>query len=47
MKKWGFLRETSEIAKRAGYDPDTGLKRTVLDEDLAAIFPNAYDWVHD
>ena len=47
MKKWGFLRETSEIAKRAGYDPDTGLKRTGLDEYLDVIFPNTHDWVHD
>ena len=47
MKKWGFLRETSEIAKKAGYDPDTGLKRTGLDEYLAVIFPNTNDWVHD
>lgn len=45
--KWGFLRETSEIAKRAGYDRDTGLKRTGLDEYLAVIFPNTHDWIHD
>lgn len=47
MSNWGFLRETSEIAKRAGYDPDTGLKRTGLDEYLAVIFPNTHDWIHD
>lgn len=45
--KWGFLRETKEEANRSGYDPDTGLKRTGLDEYLAVIFPNTHDWVHD
>ncbi|WP_164849068.1 hypothetical protein [Flavobacterium columnare] len=37
--KFGFLRETSEKAKRAGIDPATNLHRTGLDEYLAVIFP--------
>ena len=27
-KIWGFLRETTELAKKAGIDKDTGLIRT-------------------
>lgn len=45
--KWGFLRETSELAKKAGLDKDTGLHRTGLDEYLKAIFPATDDWIHD
>lgn len=45
--KWGFLRETKEEANRSGYDLDTGLKRTGLDEYLSVIFPDTHDWVHD
>ena len=45
--KWGFLRETSELAKKAGLDKDTGLHRTGLDEYLQTIFPDTDDWVHD
>ena len=45
--KWGFLRETSELAKKAGIDKDTGLHRTGLDEYLKVIFPNIEDWIHD
>ena len=45
--KWSFIRETSEKAKLAGIDQDTGLHRTGLDEYLRAIFPNVTDWVHD
>lgn len=47
MAKWGFLRETTEQAKKAGIDKDTGLHRTGLDEYLKAIFPDVSDWVHD
>lgn len=46
-KKWGFLRETKEKAKKAGLDADTGLCRTGLEEYLYVIFPNITDWVHD
>lgn len=46
--EWGFLRETAEVAKKAGKDKDTGRYRTGLEEYLNAIFPNyASDWVHD
>jgi hypothetical protein len=47
MKTWGFLRETSELAKKAGIDKDTKIKRTGLDEYLKVIFPNVNDWIHD
>lgn len=48
MKKvWGFLRETTELAEKAGIDKDTGLIRTGLDEYLKVIFPNTTDWIHD
>ena len=46
-KKWGYLRETSDLAKKAGKDKDTGLIRTGLDEYLKVIFPNTNDWLHD
>lgn len=41
MNKWGFLRETSELATKAGKDKDTGLHRTGLDDYLKVIFPDA------
>lgn len=44
---WGFLRETKEIAEKAGNDADTGLCRTGLDEYLAVIFPEVDDWIRD
>jgi hypothetical protein len=47
MSKWGFLRETAELAKKAGKDKDTGLYRTGLEEYLITIFPHISDWVHD
>lgn len=47
MAKWGFLRETTEQAKKAGIDKDTGLHRTGLNEYLKVIFPDVSDWVHD
>ena len=31
-KVWGFLRETTELAQKAGIDKDTGLIRTGLNE---------------
>lgn len=45
--KWGFLRETSTLAKKAGIDKDTGLHRTGLEDYLNIIFPNNEDWIHD
>lgn len=45
--KWGFLRETTEKAKEAGIDLDTGLHRNGLDEYLKVIFPQTNDWIHD
>ncbi|MDD7704413.1 hypothetical protein, partial [Campylobacter sp.] len=47
MEKWGYLRETSQIAQMAGLDKATGLHRTGLDEYLKVIFPNVNDWIHD
>ena len=47
IKQWGFIRETSEIAERAGIDKATGIPRTGLDEYLSVIFPDTDDWVHD
>lgn len=44
--KWGFLREDSVAAKKAGIDRPTGLHRTGLEDYLRVIFPGA-DWVHD
>lgn len=46
-EKWGFLRETTEAAIKAGIDRETGLHRTGLNEYLKVIFPNVDDWVHD
>ncbi|MCI2061755.1 MAG: DUF559 domain-containing protein [Eubacteriaceae bacterium] len=46
-EKWGYLRETKELAERAGRDADTGLHRTGLEEYLAVIFPGTTDWIHD
>lgn len=47
MNKWGFLRETTEMAKKAGKDKETGLHRTGLDIYLKVIFPHINDWIHD
>lgn len=47
MNKWGFLRETTELAKKAGIDKDTGLHRTGLEDYLRIIFPKNNDWIHD
>lgn len=46
-KIWGFLRETKEIAEKAGFDADTGLCRTGLEEYPAVIYPETNDWIHD
>ena len=46
-KKWGFLRETAALAKKAGIDKDTGLLRTGLEDYLKVIFPKIDDWVND
>ena len=46
-KKWGFLRETNEMAEKAGIDKDTGLHRTGLEDYLKVIYPNIKDWIHD
>ena len=46
-EKWGFLRETTEAAIKAGIDRGTGLHRTGLNEYLKVIFPDVDDWVHD
>lgn len=45
--KWGFLRETDTLAKKAGIDKDTGIHRTGLEVYLKVIFPNIDDWIHD
>ncbi|TGM22820.1 DUF559 domain-containing protein [Leptospira selangorensis] len=45
--KWGFLRETRDLAKKAGIDKDTGIHRTGLDDYLKVIFPNTNNWIHD
>ena len=47
MNKCGFLRETAELAKKAGIDKDTGLHRTGLEDYLKVIFPKIDDWIHD
>lgn len=47
--KWGFLRETKELAEKAGIDKDTGLHRTGMEDYLAVIFPEiqASEWIHN
>jgi len=47
VNKWGFLRETAELAKKSGKDKDTGLHRTGLEDYLKVIFPEVNDWIHD
>ena len=47
INKWGFLRETAVLAKKAGIDKDTGLHRTGLEDYLKIIFPQINDWIHD
>lgn len=45
--KCGYLRETEDLAQKAGIDPVTKLPRTGLETYLKAIFPNVVDWEHD
>lgn len=45
--EFGYLRETDELAIKAGKDPTTGLSRTGLDFYLKVIYPDVGDWVHD
>ena len=47
IQKWGFLRETDALAKKAGIDKDTGIHRTGLEVYLKVIFPEIDDWIHD
>lgn len=42
-EKWGYLRETSELALKAGIDKNTGLHRTGLNDYLKVIFPDVDD----
>lgn len=42
-KIWGFLRETEELAQKAGIDKESKLPRTGLNEYLKAIFPEIDD----
>lgn len=44
---YGYLRETKELAAKAGINPSNGLPRTGLEEYLSVIFPATYDWIHD
>lgn len=43
----GYLRETAELASKAGVDKEFNISRSGLDEYLAIIFPEVNDWVHD
>lgn len=46
---WGFLRETTQKAIKAGIDTEHRICRTGLNEYLTVIFPEyeETDWVHD
>lgn len=44
--KWGLLRETRELAEKAGIDADTGVCHMGLDEYLDFLFPGNI-WIHD
>lgn len=44
---FGFLRETEEMAQKAGKDIRTGICRTGLETYLSLIFPDCKDWIHD
>lgn len=44
---FGFLRETEEMAQKAGRDVRTGICRTGLEIYLSLIFPDCKDWIHD
>jgi hypothetical protein len=45
--QYGYLRETEELAVKAGIDEVMQLPRTGLDTYLKLIFPNTFDWIHD
>lgn len=45
--EFGFLRETSELALKAGIDKDFNICRTGLNDYLNVIFPEISDWIHD
>ena len=47
--KWGFVRETREMAIKAGKDKDTGIFRTGLEDYLLVIYPEISEeqWIHD
>ena len=45
--EYGFLRETSELAEKAGIDKDFNVCRTGLNEYLDVIFPEINDWIHN
>lgn len=45
--QYGFLRESEEIAIKAGKDEVFNICRTGLDTYLKLIFPDITDWVHD
>ena len=47
VSKWGFLRETREMAAKVKYSNEFGIAGTVLEDYLAVIFPNVHDWVHN
>lgn len=44
---FGYLRETRELAQKAGIDKTFNLCRTGLEDYLKVIFPNINDWIHD
>ena len=43
----GYIRETTELAQKAGPDKEFNIIRSGLNEYLAIIFPETTDWVHD
>ena len=44
---YGYLRETKELAIKAGINPLNNLPRTGLEEYLSIVFPTTQDWIHD
>lgn len=47
MKIFGYVRETTDKANKAGEHKVTGLCRTGLEEYLKVIYPNVDDWVYN
>lgn len=45
--EFGFLRETTELAEKAGIDTDFNICRTGLNEYLSVVFPEITDWIHN